>query len=96
MSRRLQKNVAPFFQIAFAKRPSEELYDLTSDPDQRNNVAADPKYADHLRELKDQLSQWQLATGDPRARNERADFDSYPYFGPPVQGARSTYKPGIH
>jgi len=32
-----------YYDIAFAKRPGEELYDLRKDPYQTNNVAADPR-----------------------------------------------------
>jgi len=35
----------PFFERAFGKRPGEELYDLTKDPDQIENVAANPEDA---------------------------------------------------
>ena len=37
-----------YFQLVFAKRPAEELYDLTKDPGQVRNVAADPAYAQAL------------------------------------------------
>lgn len=93
MNKRSQTDIAPFFQMAFAKRPTEELYDLRSDPDQKKNIVGDRKFGHDLRQLRTQLNQWQMATKDPRATNARFDFDNYPYFGPPVPGARSTYKP---
>lgn len=34
------------YDFAFAKRPEFELYDLKKDPDQVNNVATDPNYAE--------------------------------------------------
>ena len=40
------------FELAFGKRPAEELYDLKKDPHQMNNVAADVQYA----EVKSKLS----------------------------------------
>ena len=33
------------FDLAYGKRPREELYDLKADPHQMKNVAAEPKYA---------------------------------------------------
>jgi len=37
---------AAFFELAFDKRPAEELYDLKKDPDQTNNVADKPEHAE--------------------------------------------------
>ena len=33
------------YDLCFAKRPAEELYDLSKDPEQLNNLASDPAYA---------------------------------------------------
>ena len=93
MVQREQSHIEPFFSLTFFKRPSEELYDLRADPYQKNNVAYVGKYRKILLRLKKQLDQWQLATGDPRVNSSDPGFDNYPYFGPPVQGAPSTYKP---
>lgn len=48
----------------FGKRPSEELYDLGADPDQINNLAADPNFADVLKNHRNVLEQWIVRTGD--------------------------------
>lgn len=74
------------FDLAFAKRPAEELYDLESDPDQILNVAERPKYAATLRKLRAELERWMRKTGDPRVRGDDC-FDRYPYSGRPVKGA---------
>ena len=34
---------------------TDELYDLIRDPDERNNVLADPAYADHLKNARAKL-----------------------------------------
>lgn len=47
--------IAPFFKLACGPHPEEELYDLSSDPDQLLNVAADPKYAERLESLRSEL-----------------------------------------
>ena len=43
--------VKRLFDLAVAKRPAEELYDLRKDPDQFHNVAGDPFYAKVKEEL---------------------------------------------
>ena len=40
-----EPEIAPFFKMACAKRPAEELYDLVRDPDQLINGADAPVYA---------------------------------------------------
>ena len=97
LDNRTDPAVAPFFKVALGKRDANELYDLKADPKQLNNVASDKKYGKVLNTLKRQLNAWQVATGDPRAINGHTDlFDQYPYFGPPVKGSVSTYKPELN
>jgi len=45
-------------------RPTEELYDLKSDPFETKNLAADPKYAKKLAELRRTLYGWMVETKD--------------------------------
>jgi arylsulfatase A-like enzyme len=75
--------IAPFFRMACAKRPDEELYDLTKDPHETRNVAGRPEYAMIQKELRSRLDRWMAETKDPRATPEGGDdrFDRYPYFG---------------
>ena len=71
-----------FYEMAFAKRPEFELYDLTKDPDQLQNVADRPAYADVLHDLQRRLREKLLATGDPREKGQGDEtFDSVPYLG---------------
>jgi arylsulfatase A-like enzyme len=74
-------SIAPFFKLAFDKRPAEELYDLRADPGQRTNVAEQPHYADEKAALRASLDQWMKNTGDPRAVSDDDHFDRYPYVG---------------
>ena len=69
------------FELAFDKRPAEELYDLKKDPDQLHNVAADPAYAEIRKQLDRQLVERLEATGDPRVGGGGEKFDQYPYLG---------------
>jgi len=75
------ENHRRLFDLSFGKRPGEELYDLSEDPHQLNNVAADPKYADTLKKLAKQLTDQLRATGDPRIVGGGEKFDEYPYSG---------------
>ncbi|KAH6891512.1 alkaline-phosphatase-like protein [Thelonectria olida] len=46
-------------------RPSEELYDLSKDPEEVVNLAKDPQYQSVLEELRTKLEDWQRRTNDP-------------------------------
>jgi arylsulfatase A-like enzyme len=70
-----------YYDLAFGMRPSEELYDLRSDPDQLNNLATLPEYSDILKKLSTQLQEYTARTDDPRALGLDAPWDYYPYYG---------------
>jgi N-sulfoglucosamine sulfohydrolase len=70
-----------FHERAFAKRPGNELYDLSKDPHQLVNVAGKPEYADALNRLSGQLQKHLVKTKDPRALGLDAPWDYYPYYG---------------
>ena len=69
------------FHLGFAKRPAEELYDLSKDPHQVNNVAGKPECAATKQKLRSELDRWMKETNDPRAGGAGDEFDRYPYFG---------------
>ena len=69
-----------FFDLACAKRPAEELYDLKKDPHQIRNVAADPAYAKTRRALRAELDTWLKETGDPRVLNDDDRWDKFEYM----------------
>lgn len=52
-------------------RPEHELYDLAADPHEQRNVAADPRYADQLRELRARLDAWMKTQGDTGTVNAK-------------------------
>jgi arylsulfatase A-like enzyme len=72
-----------FYDIAFARRPGEELYDLRKDPFQMNNVAADAKYAKDKARLSAQLMKILTDAGDPRVTGET--FERPPFTDPSPQ-----------
>ena len=68
------------FNLGFAKRPAEELYDLRSDPEQMNNVAGQSDYAETLSYLSQQLHQELVKQQDPRAIDgDHCRFEQSPY-----------------
>ena len=70
------------YELCFAKRPAEELYDCLADPDQLVNLAADPAHADTKARLAAMLDAELLRTEDPRARGRGEEvFDGHPYLG---------------
>ena len=81
MYNRDDPKVGKLFELAFGKRPAEELYDLRSDPGQLNNVAGEAEYATIKEKLAADLMAELTATGDPRALGEGDVFDNYPYYG---------------
>ncbi|PQO30291.1 sulfatase [Bremerella cremea] len=64
-------------------KPAEELYDLTTDPDEVNNLADDPAYADQLEKMRFAIHQWQQEIRDigfmPEAEihSQRGDLSPY-------------------
>ena len=68
-----------FWQQSFGKRPAEELYDLTRDPDCVVNLAEDPTYADRKAALKQQMLAELKEQGDPRMFGRGEVFDRYPF-----------------
>jgi hypothetical protein len=73
--------VKKLFELAFGKRPAEELYDLRKDPYQLNNVADKPEYTRIRSKLDTALMAELKATKDPRVLGRGDAFDNYPYYG---------------
>ncbi|WP_258563137.1 sulfatase family protein [Streptomyces phytophilus] len=82
LENRHEPEFAEAFQLATGKRPTEELYDLASDPHSLENLADDPEHAALKTRLRAQLRNWMRHTGDPRAVAPRTDFwDNVEYYG---------------
>ena len=83
--------------LAFAKRPAEEFYDLKDDPDQVKNLAADPAWAAKKRELSERMMTLLRAAQDPRVVGDGMTFERSPYTDPeppvaPKPAAKPTAK----
>ncbi len=63
-----------YFALSFAKRPPEELYDLTRDPYQMNNLWEDPAYTETLASMRSKLDDWMEHTHDPRFENPESIY----------------------
>tara|TARA_R110002072_G_scaffold99008_1_gene217982 strand:- start:103169 stop:104833 length:1665 start_codon:yes stop_codon:yes gene_type:complete len=70
-----------FFNIAFGRRPEEELFDLRTDPHQTKNVAAEKDYATIRHALSARLMKILKETGDPRVTGDGTTFDKPPFSG---------------
>lgn len=68
----------PFWQHAFGKRPAEQLFDLTRDPDCLNNLATNPDFASDVVALREKLMTELKKQNDPRALGQGDVFDQYP------------------
>jgi len=82
ITNRTEQNVAPLFNLAFGKRPQEELYDLNSDPDYMNNLAKVPGHEATREKLHDQLMKVLEEQNDPRIVESPPRFELPPYAGP--------------
>ena len=69
---------ARFWQLAFGKRPTEELYALTDDPACMRNLADSPQHAEAKERLSAQLEAELKMQGDPRMFGRGDEFDAYP------------------
>jgi arylsulfatase A-like enzyme len=85
LDRRAEASIASYFQLATAKRPAEELYDLRRDPHQVTNVSGEAAHRAARQRLRTELDRWMRETGDPRAGADDDRWDRFPYFGEPAK-----------
>lgn len=79
---REEQDVEPLYQLAFGKRPREELYDLNEDPHYMNNVADDPAYANVRQAMEERLTGILKTENDPRLTEQPCRYEFEPYAGP--------------
>ncbi|HLN21365.1 MAG TPA: sulfatase [Bacteroidales bacterium] len=68
-----------YWRMSFDRRPEEELYLLSEDPECIKNLANDPGYNPVKRRLNEELYLELLQQDDPRVYDKGDVFDKYPY-----------------
>jgi N-sulfoglucosamine sulfohydrolase len=77
-----KKGIDFYYNLAFAKHPSEELFDVKKDPYCMNNLAEESEFSDLKTKLWGQLKQLLEETKDPRILGNGEIFNQYKYVGP--------------
>ncbi len=70
------------FDLCFAKHPAEELYDVSRDPDQLDNLLEQKNkimFEDMKRQMKQFMEKYMRLTHDPRLDRQNP-WDEYPYY----------------
>lgn len=68
-----------FWALCFGQRPSEELYNLKSDPDCVQNLAEHANFATQKAKLREQMHDELIIQDDPRMLGNGGVFDAYPH-----------------
>lgn len=77
IERRADPVIGKFFQLAVAKRPAEELYNVREDPGCLKNLIESPEHAAVLTKLRTTLQTYLTETHDPRVGPEGDIFETY-------------------
>jgi len=68
---------SPYWQHAFGKRPAEQLFDLSDDPDCIANLASEARYSEKVAAMNATLVEELRRQNDPRIIDNCAVFDEY-------------------
>lgn len=80
LKNRDEPHVTGLFDLAFSKRPAEELYDLRADPFQMNNVATHADYQEIKKAIEKRLYDYLKRTDDPRIVGGDMKWEDAEYF----------------
>jgi uncharacterized sulfatase len=72
--------IGKYLQLAVAKRPAEELFDIVKDPGCLHNLATEPKFAAARERLAKQLEDYLRQTGDSRVLDGGDIWETYKRF----------------
>ena len=70
-----------YYDLSFGKRPADELYRITDDPECVRNLAEDLAFKKTVEDLRYEMLRMLEEEGDPRALGNGAIFDTYEYVG---------------
>jgi uncharacterized sulfatase len=77
------EKVKPYFDLALAKRPEYELFNIVTDPFCLNNLVGNSKYSKVEKEMKKVLMEELRKSEDPRVVGPDTEiFDSYIRYSP--------------
>lgn len=68
-----------YYRLSFGKRPAEELYRVSEDPECLKNLADDLQFAQTKRELQERMNRLLVEEGDPRALGHEEYFETIRY-----------------
>jgi uncharacterized sulfatase len=78
-----KENIRYYFNLAFAKRPEFELYDVVNDPSCLKNIYEDEEFNSVMKELKVELIKELEKSKDPRIVGPNKEiFDTYIRYSP--------------
>lgn len=80
LANKKEPGIDKLFDIAFSKRPMEELYDLKIDPEQMKNIALIENYKEIKQRLSNQLNEYLTKTKDPRVLGKDIIWDNTKYY----------------
>jgi arylsulfatase A-like enzyme len=83
-----------YWDLAFGKRPAEELYNIGTDPECLNNLATTGSYTRVMEEMKAQMEKELLAQGDLRMQGRGSEYEAYPYMDKRTQHFYERYMAG--
>ena len=81
MEHRQEHGIAELAELAFGMRPREELYELSSDPYQKCNLAGRVNFLEIQSSMRAELFEHLRSTKDPRVFGGDVLWDYYPYYG---------------
>ena len=81
-----------YFDMAFGKRPAEELYDVRKDPDMVNNLAGNTDFSKVREKLSAQLMKELTRAQDPRVVENPPRFEQPPFTDGATSGGKKARK----
>lgn len=78
IERQNDRDIRPFFERAFGRRPEHELFDVKADPDCLHNLARDPRHTDRVAQLRTVMEARLRADGDYRVLGQGHLYDRMP------------------
>lgn len=82
LERQNDPEMKKYIDFNFGKRPAEELYEISTDPDQVKNLAGDEKFASVKASMSKRLEEKMAASNDRRLTDPKTNYwDKLPYFG---------------